>query len=100
MISYLTDCGSSMMIADMRYFHIDVHGFDDGRAVLLNALNIGSQEYLIQADDIRGIREDLLQTADAVEWSEITRQEYEDISRDRRGFYAPVPHGIFEDRLR
>jgi hypothetical protein len=77
----------------MHPFRITMKGFDrsaEARIVIYGGLKIRDGEYILDTKESRdSIETDLRQTAETVEITDLTPAEFESISREYRGFYAP-----------
>jgi hypothetical protein len=61
------------------------------RIVVLGGLNIGDFYILETKTNRDELANDLRQTAEGTEVTEISRVEFETLSREKLGFYAPKP---------
>lgn len=82
-------------IISMNYYSIVMKGFDasaDARIKTLGGHEIGPGCYILNTRrSSKQIEDDLRQTADEVEITEISNAQFESISREKLGFYAPNP---------
>jgi hypothetical protein len=80
----------------MRYYKIVIRPFDTSAdAYIRGTLEghaIGNETYILDIDMSEGqVERHLRETADNVEVVEILQDEFERLSREKLGFYAPKP---------
>jgi hypothetical protein len=79
-----------------RHFKIAMIGYDrsaEARIILYGGHKITDGCYILDTDETEAhIKSDLSQTAEMVEMTQITPAQFEVVSRERLGFYAPNPY--------